>query len=101
MDGLGEGGCDLHSVSDVGDDGLGDRRELVTNGFAGLGVAVEDRDLRAFFKEASGCGCADSAGASGDQDSLGFQAFHRFSASGLRFEVSGLKVLLVYFASPF
>jgi hypothetical protein len=42
---------------------------LVTNGGARFGIAVEDADTRAFFQKAGGGGCADSAGASGDEDS--------------------------------
>jgi hypothetical protein len=49
---------------------------LLANGGAGLGIAVEDADARAFFeKTRGGCG-ADSAGASGNEDSFAGQAAH-------------------------
>ena len=83
-DRFGERGFYLHQVGDVGDDGFGDCRQLVTKGGAGCGIAVEDADLRTFFEKTRGGGGADSAGASGDQDSFVFQASHgarAFSAS--------------------
>jgi hypothetical protein len=76
VDGVGQSGFDLHEVGDIGDDGFGDLRELLTDGCAGLGVAVEDADARAFFQKARGSGSADSAGASGDEDSFIFQTAH-------------------------
>jgi hypothetical protein len=51
---------------------------LVANGGAGFGVAVEDADARAFFEKARGGGCADSTGASGDEDSFVFETAHVF-----------------------
>jgi len=71
---IGQRGFDLHQVSDVGNDGLGYSRQLLTNGRASCGVAVEDANPRAFFQKARCGGCADAAGASGDQDSLVSQA---------------------------
>jgi hypothetical protein len=49
---------------------------LVAKGGTCRGVAVEDADLGAFFDKTRGCGGADSPGASGDEDSFVFQAFH-------------------------
>ena len=58
----------------------------MTNGGAGCGIAVEDADLRTFFEKTRGGGCADSAGASGDEDSFVFQAAHAACIS-VRFSV--------------
>ena len=43
-DRVGQRGFHLHQVGDVGDDGLGNSRQLVTNGRARFRVAVEDAD---------------------------------------------------------
>jgi hypothetical protein len=76
---------------------------LVTKGFAGRGVAVEDADLRAFFQKAGGSGRADSAGASGDEDSFVFQAAHRSlladSLSACRVDLDEKKIQIEFVKS--
>ena len=75
-DRFGERGFHLHQVGNIGNDGFRNSGQLLTEGFAGLSVAVEDADLRAFFQKARGGGSANAAGASSDEDSLVVQAAH-------------------------
>src|ERR1019366_7501628 len=100
---VGECGFHLHQVGDVGDDGLGDSRQLVTNGFARFSVTIKDADAGTFFQEACGGGCADSAGASGDEDSFVFQAAHRSlladSLSACRVDLDEKKIQIEFVKS--
>src|ERR1700722_3909501 len=73
---VGHRGFDLHEVGDVGDDGFGDERKLMTNGCTGFGIVIEDADARAFLEKARGGGSANAAGASGDEDAFVGQAAH-------------------------
>src|SRR5580704_3153929 len=54
----GEGSFDMLEAGDVGDEGFGDGPQLLTNGFAGSGVAIEDADSGAFLEETRGGGSA-------------------------------------------
>ena len=66
-----DGGPDLLFVRDVG---LGERAvELLGDGFALAGVAIDDDDVGAFGGEAVGGGFAHARGAAGDECSGVFE----------------------------
>src|SRR5208337_4940696 len=72
-------GFDLHEVGDVGNDGLGDSRQLVANCRARFGIAIENANARTFLQKACCCRRANSAGASGDEDSFICQSAHSWN----------------------
>ncbi len=75
-DGFGKGTLDLVEPGDVSGDRAREFRKLALNFGAALFIAVEDNDAGAFFQEASCRGCADAAGASGDEDTFVLQTSH-------------------------